>query len=489
MLSFIIWLPIATAFALFISGIRETRVARLIALLPLVINLALSLHIFCGSPSGQTSLAFEENMVWESNLGIHYHLGVNSLGATLLLLTSLVGIAAVGLSNVSKNPHQFFSMGLIMIGGMAGAFVSQDLFFFYIFHEFALIPTFILIGVWGAERRRQAAMKIAMYLGLGSLILLVGLLDLYICTGAKTFDFIQIKSFLATNPLTNSQQIRIFGLLFFGFGILISLAPFHTWAPIGYGEAPALASMLHAGVIKKFGLYGLIAVAAPLLPAGMDYWRTPIAWFAVGNLVYCGYVAMHQKDLRYMLAYSSVSHMGYAFLAFAALGNDNALALQGLILFIFAHGLSAAIGFGIAAHCRDQLGTSLFADMGGLARKLPFCATLFTMVAFAGSGLPGFANFPAELLIFFGSIQVYPIQTILAIWTVVISAVYFLRAVRSTWFGPPSSKSSSIVDMNFLQKLCLCLLLAFLMIVGFWPRALIGTFSIETSSIAAISHD
>ena len=191
-----------------------------------------------------------------------------------------------------------------------------------------------------------------------------------------------------------------------------------------------------------------------------------------------------------MLAYSSVSHMGYAFLAFAALSKTNPLPLQGLTLFLFAHGLSAAIGFGIAGYCRDQLGTLLFSEMGGLARKLPFTAAVFTMIALAGSGLPGFANFPAELLIFFGSIRAYPVQTILAIWTVVISAVYFLRAVRSTCFGALPAKWNTAVEMNFSDRLWLALLLAALLFTGFWPRALIGSTNIKnTSAAASISHD
>lgn len=471
MLSFIIWFPILLAIGMLLFPIRNARLARGMALGTMIATLLAALHVFYHLPEFREKYAYEVRFAWAPGLGISYHLGVEGLGAMLVLLTTLVGTAAVAATRVTQSPSAFYALGLLMVGGMAGAFASLDLFFIYIFHEFALIPTFLLVGLWGTDLRRKAAMKITLYLGLGSLILLVGLLALPLASGTGSFDLVTLKNHFASHPLPQTVQTWIFGALFIGFGILLSVFPFHTWAPIGYGEAPALASMLHAGVIKKFGFYGLLVVAAPLLPAGFATWKPCILLLVIGNLIYCGYVAMRQTDLRYMLAYASISHMGYGLLA---LVSGTALSLQGLTLFLFAHGLTAALGFALVNHCREQTGTTEISELGGLATYLPLTATLFTMTAFAACGLPGLANFPAELMIFFGSFLSNPVVTIAAIWTAVITAVYFLRAVRNVFFGEASTRWSRVQDIQGGAKVAMIFLAAALIIVGFWPDPILG---------------
>ncbi len=484
MLSFIIWLPIVAAFFLFLTPIKEVKLARFISVLTMLVVLLLSFYIFIQTSVSSPDYLFETRRTWVSDLGISYHLGVNRLSAILILLSTLVGAGSIIIAQVKHHARHFYALGLIMIGGMIGAFASLDLFFIYIFHEFALIPTFILIGLWGSEKKRVASMKITLYLGLGSIVLLLGLLGLYLKAGGNTFDLVTLKNRLIISPLAKEIQIYLFAILFLGFGILISVFPFHTWAPMGYGEAPSLASMIHSGVIKKFGLYGLMVIAVPLLPEGFQYWKPWIIWMTVGNLIYCGYVAMQQKDLRYMLAYSSVSHMGYALLALVA---HTTVAIQGFTLFLFAHGLSSAAGFGIAGYSRDQTGTSWMSNLGGLARKTPFAASVFTMIALAGCGLPGFANFPAELMILLGSFHDYPRTTILAGWTVVISAVYMLRAVRRVFLGPPFAQEDSVHDVDGTRRKAFILLLAVLLLGGFWPHAILGkspSTNLKTSTVS-----
>jgi len=474
-LSLIIWMPIATALLLFLAPVNNARLARWVALIPMLVVLLLAGHVFSRLGGGALmdwDPAFSVACLWVGDLGIGYHLAVSRLSAMLILLTALAGTAAIAVSSVEKNARHFYALGLLMVGGMAGAFASVDLFFFYIFHEFALIPTFLLVGIWGGEHRRRAAMKITLYLGLASLVLLVGLIALYLATGGKTFNLVEMKQLIASGAGPDPDaQILIFGLLFLGFGTLVAVVPFHTWAPMGYGEAPALAAMLHAGVIKKFGLYGLMVVAAPLLPEGFQYWTPVIIGLGAANLVYGGYVAMQQKDLRYMLAYASVSHMGYAFLALAS---GTAIATQGFVLFLFAHGLTAALGFGVAGWLREQTGTSVMAEMGGLAKRMPFLAAIFTMTALAGFGLPGFASFPAELMIFFGSFEKFPWATVLAVWTTVISAIYLLRAVRSLFLGPLPERWMKVADAGGRIRMALILLMAALLMAGFWPRSILG---------------
>jgi NADH-quinone oxidoreductase subunit M len=493
-LSLIIWIPIATALFLLLAPADNGRLARNLALLPMIVVLALSLFVFAAAAPIDSPYKFQIQRPWIESLGISYHLGVDQVSALLVLLTALVGTSAILVSNVTENARYYYGLGLLMIGGMAGAFASVDLFFMYVFHEFALIPTFLLVGIWGGEQRKAAAIKMTLYLALASLVLLLGLIGLCFASrpGSPTFDLVELGRRAGAQGWLNQpgEQARIFGLLFLGFGTLVAVVPFHTWAPMGYGEAPPLAAMLHAGVIKKFGLYGLYRVAVPLLPGGFKEtlfklslphlptvavtWQEIIVVLAVGNLVYGGYVAMQQRDLRYMLGYSSVSHMGYAFLALAA---DNAIATQGFILFLFAHGLSASLGFAIAGHLREQTGTGWIAALGGLATRMPFLAAMFTMTALAGFGLPGFANFPAELTIFLGSFEAYPVATTLAVWTTVISAVYLLRAVRAVFLGPLNEKWVSTGDASMRKKVALGVLIAALFVGGFCPRAIIGSSS------------
>lgn len=471
MLTTLILLPFAAALFLLVAPVRNPRLARVVAGGALGIELLLALAVVDGALSVGGRLAFETQAPWLTDLGISWHLGAGRLGALLVLLTALVGYAGALVARPVEHARFHHALGLILVGGMTGAFLAQDLFFLYVFHEFALIPTFLLIWIWGGDRRREAAMKITLYLLAGSLVLLVGLLALVLASGASTFDLPALRAHLAQHPLPPEFQSLVFLLLFVGFGTLVSAVPLHTWAPIGYAEAPPLAAMLHAGVVKKFGLYGLALIAFPLLPAGAAAWRGALAGLAAVQILYAGYIALRQDDLRRMLAWASVSHMGFGFLALAA---GTAAAMEGFVLFLFAHGLTAAAGFALAGHCRQTLGTASLSEMGGLARRMPFAAAAFTMVALAGFGVPGFANFPAELLIFAGSLGTWPWPTALAAWGVVISAVYFLRAVRQGFLGPLPPALAQAPDLDRMRRLAVGLLLGVSLVAGFFPRAVLG---------------
>ena len=471
MLTTLIFLPIAAAFFLMLAPVRTARLARALAVATMGIELLLSFLCLHGALAAGGGLAFEVQRPWLPDLGIGWHLGVGRLGGLLVFLTALVGFAAVLVARPTERARFHHALGLVIVGGMAGAFVAQDLFFLYVFHEFALIPTFVLIWIWGGERRREAATKITLYLLAGSLVLLVGLLALVLASGAGTFDLPALRVHLAGHPMDAGLQAWVFLLLFVGFGTLVSVVPLHTWAPLGYAEAPPLASMLHAGVVKKFGLYGLAVVAFPLLPEGVAFWRPCVAWLAAIQVLYAGYIALRQDDLRRMLAWASVSHMGFGFLALAS---GTPVAMEGFTLFLLAHGLAAAAGFALAGSCREAIGTSSLSAMGGLAQRMPFVATAFTMAALAGFGVPGFANFPAELMIFAGSLRAWPWPTVLAIWGTVISAVYFLRAVRRGFLGPLAPSMERAVDLDRARRVAVGLLLAVSLAVGFFPRVFLG---------------
>ena len=273
-------------------------------------------------------------------------------------------------------------------------------------------------------------------------------------------------------------QNFIFPLLLFGFGILVSLWPFHTWAPLGYGSAPAPTAMLHAGVLKKFGLYGLIRVALPMLPDAAREWMPILAWLCLGNLLYCGWVAMRQKDFNWLIGYSSVAHMGFVFLGIATL---NLIGVSGAVLVMIAHGFLAALTFGLSGYVYQQTGTLEMDRLGGLLRRLPFIGTALMMAAFAGCGLPGFANFAGEVAVFFGAWKAFRVVTILACWgALIIGAVYMLRAVRAMLQGTMPENWASVADAPHLwRKAPFILLLASLLLFGCFPKLL--TDKIERS--------
>ncbi|MBI3192553.1 MAG: NADH-quinone oxidoreductase subunit M, partial [Pedosphaera parvula] len=305
----------------------------------------------------------------------------------------------------------------------------------------------------------------------GALIALAGLIALYVQAGADTFDLVVLSKKLQAQPVSLKAQNVIFPLLMFGFGILVSLWPFHTWAPLGYGSAPTATAMMHAGVIKKFGLYGLIRIALPLLPDGAQNWLHVLAFLCLGNILYCGLVAMRQRDLNLLIGNSSVAHMGFVFLGIASL---SLIGVTGAVLVMIAHGLLAALTFALSGHLRHQTRTLDMDQMGGLLRQMPFIGAALVMAMLAGCGLPGFANFAGEALVFFGAWQAFPFVTALAVWGAsVIGAVYMLRAVRHILHGPAQEKWAAVADAaDPWRRLPFALLLAALLLFGFFPRLL-----------------
>ncbi len=375
-----------------------------------------------------------------------------------------------------------------MTGGILGAFASLDLFFFYFFHELALVPTFIMIGVWGRGKdKNYATFQITLYLSIGALIALAGLIALYLKAGANTFNIVELTKYaFSAHPLSLRDQNFIFPLLLFGFGILISLWPFHTWAPQGYASAPTATAMLHAGVLKKFGLYGLIRIALPLLPQAANHWAGIIAWLCLGNIVYCGLVAMRQKNLNWLIGYSSVAHMGFVFLGIASL---NLIGVTGAVLVMIAHGLLAALTFGLSGYLYQQTGTLDMDQLGGLLRRLRFVGAAMIMAMFAGCGLPGFANFAGEITVFFGAWQTFHLITGLAVWgALVIGAVYLLRAIRNVFHGPLPDKWMAVAEETWpLRKVPYLVLLASLLVFGFFPQLLVSKIKPAAEKIVAMA--
>jgi NADH-quinone oxidoreductase subunit M len=482
LLTFIV--PLATAVLLLVVPRGAGRVARLLAIAASTISLAATLAIF---------LVFDRSMAdefqflserkdWVESLGLTFQVGVDGINLTLILLAAIVGFAATLVAReIATREKEFFILLMLMIGGIIGAFASLDIFWLYFFHELALIPTFLMIGIWGTgERRQYATFKITIYLSVGALIALIGLLAIYFGGPVRSFNLLDLQG--QTYP--RGFQTNVFPVLLVGFGILVSLWPFHTWAPIGYGTMPTPTAMIHAGVLKKFGLYALIRIALPLLPEGAKDWMPVLLILCMFNIVYCALVAMQQRDLNWLIGYSSVSHMGYAFLGIASL---TLIGLSGTVLLMFAHGIAASLTFALSGYVFERTKTREMAELGGLARKLPFITTCFVMAAMAGVGLPGFANFVSEIMIYFGSWSAFHWVTALAVWGVVLSAVYMLRAVRTVFFGPLHLKWQHLGDANTLAlRFPIAVLIVVLLIVGCWPRTLTDIIQPGVKPIAAL---
>jgi len=475
-LSFILLSPLLGA-GLIALWPREQRVAiRAIALATTSLSMLLAVWAFAGftgATEGLGGFKYVHRIAWVDALGIHYLVGADGINIGLILMAAIVSFAAVCVSHsIEERFKEFHFLMLLMITGILGAFMSIDLFFFYFFHELALIPTFIMIGVWGrGEQRQYATYKITLYLTLGALVALAGLVLLYIQSGAKTFDLVALGQQLEAQPLRPESQSLIFGLLLVGFGILVSLWPFHSWAPIGYGAAPTATAMLHAGVLKKFGIYGLIRVAVPLLPQGAQAWAHLLGWLCLGNILYCGWVAMRQKDLNQLIGHSSVAHMGFVFLGIASM---SLIGLSGAILVMIAHGFLAALCFALSGYLWDQKKTLEMEQYGGLLRQTPFIGALMVMAMMAGCGLPGFANFAGEVTVLFGAWDSLSGVVVGTAWgALVIGALYALQAVRRLLHGPIGAQSEAMSDLpHYWAKLPYVLLVGCLLIFGVFPGLL-----------------
>ncbi len=486
MLLFIVFAPLLTALLILIGA--PARLTALIGAGATALTALAGLVLYDPVRGGfQFVTSFPISESWR----LQFLLGADGLSLLMLFLAGLVLLCAVcftppgqdmqkhvppegrasarpGLELTGKSERLFYACLLFVAAGAIGAFASLDLFFFYAFHELALIPTFFLIGIWGSGNRFAAAWKVTIYLALGSFVLLLGLILLYrsVPSELRSFDLRVLQTVAANGGIATDAQSQIFLLLLIGFGVLISLFPFHTWAPEAYASAPAPAAMLHAGVLKKFGLYGLLRIALPLLPEGAQHWNTLLIVLLSGNIIYVGLVTIAQKRLDWMLGYSSVMHMGYIFLGIAS---ANLIGLNGAALLMFAHGISISLLFALAGEIRQRTGTLVFTDLGGLGKAMPFA---------------GFANFSAEVMVFFGAFHVgadwqhfhiFQVATVLALWGVVISAVYMLRAYRAAFMGATASETSTATtDMDSSLRLPVLILVGAMLWVGFFPQNFVG---------------
>ncbi len=469
MLLALVLIPLIAAVAIFFGA-----PARMSAIVAAALNLAIALF----AASSPDTVKFSLQVLADPNINLNLAL-YDGMSTVMMMLTAIVTLAAVFSGTCPDGREKlWFSSSLLIAAGAMGAFLSTDIFFFYAFHELALIPTFLMIGILGRGDRKATAWKITIYLGLGSIVLLAGLLLAVNQIGSFAFEDLKAAG---------EHQNAIALLLLVGFGTLVSLFPFHSWAAPAYASAPAPIAMLHAGVLKKFGLYGLLRVAMVVCPDGLNHWLTLLVWALLANIIWVGLVTISQKRLDTMLGNSSVMHMGYIFLAIAALiaNGENHIALPAAVLLMFAHGISIAMSFNLVDRIENRTGTLEISQLGGLAKTMPSLAFLFGLVAMASIGLPGLANFAGEVMVFIagfygwswdccgGQLGIIQIATIISLWGVVISAVYMLRGYRNTFQGPLVKTTENATRLTLIEKAPAIFLAAVLLIVGLYPNIIL----------------
>jgi len=478
MLAWTIYISFIGVLVLMLLPCEAARAARIIALLTAVAGCGVAL----AGAMQQThpgEVATIVKVPWIPSLGASFYLAADGISLVLVVLTGLAAIAGILFSwNVEKRTREFFAFYLALIGGVYGVFLSFDVLLLFVFYEFTIIPKYFLIARWGSTRKEYGAMKLALYSFVGSHLVLIGLIATWVVaraqTGQASLDLMELSKI----PFPSGFQHWVFPLVFVGFAILAGLWPFHTWAPTGHVAAPTAGSMLLAGVVMKLGAYGCLRVAMVLFPEGVREWQWPIAALAVIGIVYGAGVALVQRDFKFVIGYSSVSHMGFVLLGLATL---NTIGLSGAVLQMFSHGIIAGLLFAVVGRMvYDRTHTRDFNDLQTmqLGKLLPFAGVTFVLAGVASMGLPGFSGFVAELQVLIGSWHAFPKMTILAGAGIVVGVAYILRAWQKAFYSdaivPDKSGHNHPLDpISTPERIGAAMLLAASLVIGLFPGLLL----------------
>jgi NADH-quinone oxidoreductase subunit M len=475
-----------------ITGIlllKDVKQVRLVSAFGMGIQLLMAavlvyLYLSARHAGNTDAMLFVKDHLWFKSLNIHYAVGVDGISVAMIALTSLVVFAGIFASwEVEFLTKEFFVSLILLASGVFGFFISIDLFTMFLFYELAVIPMYLLIGIWGTGPKEYSAMKLTLMLMGGSAFILVGLLGIYFNSapggGALTFNMLEISK--VTIPIA-AQRI-FFPLTFVGFGVLGALFPFHTWSPDGHASAPTAVSMLHAGVLMKLGGYGAFRVAIFLMPQAAHELSWIFIILTATSVVYGAFGAIVQKDLKYINAYSSVSHCGLVLFAILMM---NQTALNGAVIQMISHGLMTALFFALIGMLYGRTHTRLINEMGGLMKIIPFLSVCYVIAGLASLGLPGLSGFVAEMTIFVGAFQhqevFYRVVTILAVSSIVITAVYILRVVAILLLGPTTNEHyTHLTDAKWFEKVSVITLISSVAAIGlapYWLSSMIG-FSLQ----------
>ncbi|MEK6607907.1 MAG: NADH-quinone oxidoreductase subunit M [Myxococcota bacterium] len=507
LLSWMIFLPLMGAFAVLLLPREKAALAKWVALAAAAVPMALAVALFgsfqrgFGIADGNYGLQFVQHFVWIESFNIEYYVGVDGVSVAMIILTALIGLIGVGASwNIEKSLRGYFAMYLLLLSGMMGVFCAADFFLFYVFWEVMLLPMYFLIGIWGAPPRKEAdgrvrggpyaAIKFFLYTLLGSVLMLLAIIALYYKSAGTTlanglpaqhtFDILKLahaNDFSAAGTLLGFDFTKVVWIAFFvGFAIKVPMFPFHTWLPDAHVEAPTAISVILAGVLLKMGTYGMLRINFPILPEATRWAATGVAVFGVINILYGAFCAMAQKDLKRMVAYSSISHMGYCLLGMAAFTGSG---MSGAMMQMFNHGTITSMLFMLVGVIYDRTHTRGVDDFGGLAKVMPIYSALFGFAFMASLGLPGLSGFIGEVLVFLGSFPAFRVMTALAALGVVLTAAYHLWAIQRVHLGPFNEKWKDVLvgnDVNTRELLCLAPLVIIVIALGFYPAPMLELF-------------
>ena len=489
-LTTIIFLPLVGAILIaFLPGLCDRCIKRLAAIFTFI-PMALSILLFCQfdrSAGAAGLIQFEEKLSWIPAINANYHVGVDGLSLPLVVLMALLGFLVVLISwKITLRPREYFAWLLLLETSILGVFCSLDLLLFFLFWEIEVIPMYFLISIWGTGRKEYSAMKYVIYTLFGSALMLTGILSLYFTTGS--LSMVEI----ARGGLGMVQSIMrpaiIFFLLFIGFAVKLPVVPLHTWLPDAHTDAPTAGSVVLAGALIKMGGYGMIRLCVSLFPQVARDYATILVAFAVVSVLYGAAVTLRQTDLKRLIAYSSISHMGYVLLGIFVLGE---VSLVGATLQMFSHGVITGLLFAVAGLVMHNAGERDLRQLGGLARQIPIIAVVFSVAGLGALGLPTTSGFAAEFLVFVGSfsstvvpgIQVY---TILAVLGIVITAGYILWMLQRVFYGPVLEKFNGVVDADNREKVYMFVFVAVIMLVGIYPAVLTDVIKLGISPIMSL---
>jgi NADH-quinone oxidoreductase subunit M len=475
-LSLFVLIPVLMLMSLFLSKSRKQIqfiTAFGASLLLILSGLVTYLYLAERSAGNVAQMLFIKDTVWYAPFNIHYSVGVDGISVAMLVLTSLIVFTGVFASwKIDPLPKEFFLWYCLLSTGVYGFFISTDLFTMFMFYEIALIPMYLLIGIWGTGKKEYAAMKLTLMLMGGSALLLVGILGIYYSSGATSMNLLEI----AKMHIPVKMQYYFFPLTFVGFGVLGALFPFHTWSPDGHSSAPTAVSMLHAGVLMKLGGYGCFRVAMYLMPEAAHEMAWIFLILTSISVVYGAFAAVHQTDLKYINAYSSVSHCGLVLFAILMM---NETATTGAIIQMLSHGLMTALFFALIGMIYGRTHTRLITEMGGLMKVIPFLGVSYVIAGLASLGLPGLSGFVAEMTIFVGSFQhtdlFHRILTIVACTSIVITAVYILRVIGKILYGKIQDEHHAhLTDAKWYERISVVTLIIAIFAIGIMPSWISG---------------
>ncbi len=468
-LTAIVFLPLAAGILILFIPRRNEPLIKGVATAATLAVLGLSVLTLLRFQPAQTGFQFEEKLSWIPQINVWYHLGVDGVSLALVFLTALLSfVAAVASFSIGERLKEYFFLYLLLVTGMLGTFLALDLFLFYIFWEIVLVPMYFLIGIWGGPRREYAAIKFFLYTLAGSVFMLLAILACYFSSTPHSFSIPGlIEGGVALGP---AARWWVFLGFFLAFAIKVPIFPFHTWLPDAHVEAPTPISVLLAGVLLKMGGYGFFRVSFPLLPKEAVGASMALGVLGLINIVYGALVAMAQSDFKKLVAYSSVSHMGFVLLGLAAL---TLTGFNGAMLEMFNHGMITGGMFLLVGVLYDRAHTRELDQFGGLGAKLPVYAGLLTLFSMASLGLPGLSGFVSEFLALLGCFPTHPILTGLSVTGLVLGAGVFLLMLQKVLLGPPQPRWANLPDASAREIFTLVPLALFILWVGIWPRTIV----------------